>query len=338
MDIKEISVQFTDTAGDEVNTFMSEIQLIPIVQYLQQTDTPLPTELKWAITRILQVVTDLFSTDLPEIGDDPEVAMRTISRDINLSRLLRERGIFRLYRLARQRTEEGVPLYMCLVNPNTNSPFSTQEEFVGWFCESAKVARSLAFMRIATIDRLQTVGFSLEEAFSMIITKPYAIRETLNMVASWEKGDMLRVEPDVVHQLAEKVSPGSSDALEPLIQAAKLDPENDELQDDLQAAAKPIIASLLSTVADHERAKDALNWVKHDILGRPEISYTWDEESSALMVVLIRKTIDNETGEEYMLPPVTVPFVADTIDLPVEIRTDLLRRLSIRNKAMPVVD
>jgi len=332
MQIRPLAVRFTETAAEEVKLLVKELSLIPLAQQLQRNDQSLSEEFNRLLAQLLTSLSDLFSVDLPGTDKDPEATLRTISRDINLARLLRERGLFRLYRLIHQKDAQGIPLFMTLVNPDTGSPFGRQEEFIGWFCQEARVARSLVFIRIATIERILALGFSLEEAFKLILTKPYAIRETMNLVADWEKGELKAVDPNVLVQVAERVSPESLARLEPVAEAARQNPTDPAIQQELRDVARSVIASLLSEVANHDRAKDALDFVRYDVLAQPAISYSWDEESEALVIELVRKQVDPETGEEYDGRPITVPFVPDAAELPVEIKADLLKRLPIRNR------
>jgi hypothetical protein len=266
MSLKQLSISFTETAEQEVTQLVHELHLVPIAQSLNSMDTPALVD---GVKQLLSVLSDLFSVDLPNIEKDPEDTLRTVSRDINLSRLLRERGLFRLYRLLHQKDENNVPLFMTLANPGTGSPFSRQEEFIGWFCDEAHVARSLVFMRMAAIDRVLTLGFTLERAFSIVVSKPYAIQDTLHKIAEWDGGEIARVDPDVAILLARKLDPENADRIEAMAEAARTDPEAEEL---LKEAIKPIMAGLLEEVAAHSRAKEAQKFVQ-DVLLQPVVSW-----------------------------------------------------------------
>ncbi len=336
MEIKELAVQFTDTAEDEVNALVQDLRLAQIASFLQQSDQPLPEQLKVLLTGLIGSLVELFSVNLPEISEDPEQTLRMVSRDINLSRLLRERGMFRLYRLTRQLDQNGVPLFMGAINPTTGAPFSKQEEFIGWFCAEAHVTRSLTFMRFAAIDRAKALGFDINQAFEFIIKKPYAVQETLHMlskeVLNLDVGDARVINPDMLLHVAERIAPDQVAALRPLADAVKNGGDADD-HERLATAARPVLAELLEEVAAHPRAKDALDMVRHDILLKPEISYAWDEQANTLVIQLVRRTVDTQTGQEIVTLPISIPFVPDAVDLPEEIKADLLRRLPIRNRA-----
>jgi hypothetical protein len=335
----ELSVQFNDTAEKEIVSLVKKMELLPIVEALRN-DSSLSDDLRRSLSSMLEIIVDIFSSDLPAIEKDPEETLMIVSRDINLARLLRERGLFRLYQLANERvtvdpetgqqSDDGVhiPLFMLITNPMTSARFATQEEFIGWFCSEAHVARSMVFGRFSTIDRTMSLGYSLEDTFNLVMKKPYAIRETLNLVAEWEKGELVSINPDVAVQIARKISPDIADQIEILAEQVKKD---DSRMHELSDAMKPVIADLLQEVADHDRAKDALEFVRYDVLGKPEIEYEWDDDLGALVITFIQKGID-DTGTEHIMDAVKIPFVPDIITLPEEVKGDLIRRLPVKNK------
>lgn len=325
---KPLSVRFTESAEEEVKSLVKELHLVPIVSYLN-SDDPIPPGLRDSLQQMLSIITDLFSTSLPDVHHDPEQTLRTVSRDINLARLLRERGLFRLYMLLNTKDENNVPVYMTVINSDTGNPYSTQEEFIGWFCQEASIARSLVFMRMATIERVLSLGVSMEDTFEMIVQKPWVIRETLNMIANWDGGNMKSVDPWVVSQVADRVAPAEADAIRELADQAKTDPE---AMEELKRVAKPVFAELLQEVSNKERSKDALDFVRYDILGSPEISYSWDVEGNYLLIEMINKQVAPD-GTEYMAGIVSIPFIPDAPELPEQVRKDLIRRLPIKNKS-----
>ena len=75
---------------------------------------------------------------------------------------------------------------------------------IGWFCKSAKVSRSVVFMRMATIEKLLGLGYELDDCYKTILTKPYAIRETLHEIAEWHHNELEYVDPEIALRLAEK--------------------------------------------------------------------------------------------------------------------------------------
>lgn len=327
MKFKQLAPNFSNTAIEEVGNIWKDMHLHSIVASLGQAAESLPDDLKEHLIGLLQTVGDLFSLDLPDLEADPDLTLKKVSRDVNLSRILKERAIFRLYRLVNERNDDGVLLFQELINPYTGSPYATQEEFIGWICEEAHLNRALIFQRLAAISRILTLGYDLDYAFKALLSHPYAVQETLRMIADWQKGDLVDVNPEVVMQIARKVAPESVAELEEMSHGDDM-----ESRDLFIEASKPVFGMLLEEVASHDRSKDALNFVKHDVLMQPEISYFWDEELDVLMVEYIRKDIELKTHTEYIAEVVKVPFIPDTNSLPREVKEDLIRRLPIRGK------
>jgi hypothetical protein len=326
----QLTVAFTETPYDEIKALMQDLRFSELARLLA-SGQQLSSEMTEVLGQFVHVISDLFSDGIPNISDNPDVALRTVSRDINLSRILRERGIFRLHLLLNQKDSNGLPVYMSLDNPVTGSPFATQEEFIGWFCGEASVSRSLIFMRLASIERLLSLGFSREEALNTIMSKPYAVRETLNSVAEWNKGRLVSVDLDGITRLAERLQPESLPMVEEMVTAVREGNDPDALSE-LNEVAKPIIASLMKEVTVHSNAKDALLWVKHNLLLQSDVAYSFD--NGVLVATLVTHSIDPTTKEEVVSPPVIIPFVPDTnFPVPDEVLADLSKRLPIRNKS-----
>lgn len=329
--MKELTVRFTESASEEITALIKELQLIPLAEAIQQYDD-IPEELREPLKNMISIIIDLFSPSVPDVDANPDRALRIVSRDINLSRILRERGYFRLYRLIKTVDENGLPLYMSLVNPDSGKFFSKQEEFIGWFCENAKVARAPVFMRLSTIGKLLSLGLSLEEAFTIVIAKPYVVQETLENIATWKNGQLVEVDPEKLIRLTAKVAPAYNEQVQDAV-----DYTGEDRQEKLQEIAKPVFTELLTQVADHQRSKDALDWVKHDLLYQPRVSYKWDEETHALIIELTKVATDAK-GVEYESDTVIIPYVPDSLDVPEEIIKDLQKRLPIRNRNMLGLD
>ena len=68
------------------------------------------------------------------------------------------------------------------------------------------------------------------------------------------------------------------------------------------------------------------------VRGLQQIEYRWDRETDSLLIQLVKKAIDPVTKETFVLGTTTVPFLPDTLDLPSEIKKDLVKRLPIRNR------
>ena len=73
-----------------------------------------------------------------------------------------------------------------------------------------------------------------------------------------------------------------------------------------------------------------MDYVRHDVLAKPEITYSWLDE--ALIIHIVRKAID-ESGVEVVINVEDVPFIPDYPGkLDEIIIDDLLTRLPIKNR------
>jgi len=333
MEFKNLALQLPENPNAEIQRVVAEMKLLPLVEAIQREDIQglLPPDVVENLASLLTTITDMFSMEVPDVSQSPEETLRRVSRDVNISRILRERGLFRLYQFCRTLTEDGVPVYLSLMNPETEAPFENQEKFIGWFCREASISRGLVFMRLAAIERTLSLGYTESEAFQIITARPYAIQETLKLVGEWTGGSLDSVNPEALRQVAERVAPELAEGLANLSAAFLADP-SDENKEALFTGARPIMKALLEEVSGHASSKDAMSFIKHDILEIPEINYTWDTKSDALVVELVRMGIDSATGTKNIVEVISVPFYADIVDLPREIVDDLIRRLPIRNR------
>lgn len=326
MDTQDITLHFSDNAEEEIEALINDTGLLSLAERIDR-NKDIPDDVRHAVGELVLAVADMFSTIVPDTDANPEQTLKKISRDVKLSQLLRERAYVRLYRLVKERTwitapemaePVQVPVFMTLRNPDTGEPFSQQEDFIGWLCDAARISRSSAFGRLKTISRLTWLGYDLQDVFRLMLTKPQVISQTLSSLAKddigWETQEEINV--DVVTRIAEKVLPEAI----PEIQGGDVE------------AIKPVISKLVEEIADHDRSKETQRYIKHDILGKPEIDYYWDEETDSLVVKLTRREINPATGEESILPPEVIPWVADAARVPKEVRADLIRRLPIKNR------
>jgi hypothetical protein len=333
-------ITFTGSAEEELAALSAEMRLRKILLALQTQE--MPSETKADLYHLLLVLADLFSASLPSVEDDPMDTLRAASRDMNLGRLLRERGIFRVYRLSKMQAvvedpEERtlqIPFYALQPNPDTGRHFTSREEFLIWFCREAHIPRSLIFQRLAAIDKLIDLGIDLEEAFTIILSKPYAIQETLNLVAAWDKGELCGVHPAIAERLATKLLPEQVSTVSLLAEQIQDEDDPDErqkLQDRLKETVRPAIAGLIREVAAHPSVRDVLEYVRHDLVSRPEVRYFWDYSQDCPVIEFTRKSVDPH-GTEYISQIQTFPLVPDIPALPDEVRCDLMKRLPIRNR------
>ena len=339
-------IQFADSAQEELSLLSRELRLSNLVHSLDPA-FPIPDAVKDDIRQLLITVSDLFSVNLPALEDNPFDTLRLASRDINLSRVLRERGLFRLYRLLNEQitldetdpftnvTERvTMPIFQTLQDPETHQNFKRREEFLIWFCKNAHVSRSTVFMRIATIEKVLSLGKSLEQAFTLITAAPSAMRDALYLVGDWDGGDLVNVNLDAAPNLARKFLPETQQRVEQLTAVLKdkeADPEaRQQAQAQLSDTLRPAIARMVEEVAANPNIKDAMDFVRHDIAAKPEVKYRWDYDRDELEVEVMRKKLD-ATGTEYVAEIVKLKMIADP-GMPVEARLDLIRRLPITNR------
>lgn len=331
---KHLKISFTDSPQEEVALIQREFSLIEAAQELEKaimSGETMSGEAHVKLAELLIAFKEMFSLELPELGETTEETLRISSRDINLSRLLRERGLVRLYRLLKERTPEGVPLFMSYIDPYSESPFSKQEDFIGWIAKDAHIPRSTLFMRFSTYDKMQGLGFELEDAFQTVITKPYAMRKVLNMTAEWNRhGQIVGVIPDVVRKVAEHVcDTETAEALKTHADYYEQNPDSVALQE-LVKAYKPALKTFIEELAEHRNTKEMMDHVQHDVLGKPEITYSWKDE--ALILSIVRKAT-TEDGTEVLMDIEDIPFIPDYPGkLDDAIVDDLLTRLPIKNR------
>lgn len=327
-EIRPIEVEFSESAVAAANMTIRALNLLPLMETIKQENTP--QEIRERLQTLLINLADIFSVDLPDIDGGTEEALYKVSRDMSLSKLFRERGLFRLYRLTRE-TVDGIHYWSFFSNPLTGEPFPSREKFLDWFVGDAHIPRSLIYQRMADIDRLTSLGFELDRAYEIVLSKPYVISQALRHLASWDEDNHLEdVDPAVVLMTARKIADAS---MLPAITKAVKDSETDpDVRENMKNIGAPLLYGLMEELASHERAKDAMAFVKNDILLQPEIKYLWDDETPALLVTIVLKKLDPETQEEYEMPTLTIPFIPDVAVLPTEVRNDILKRLPIANR------
>lgn len=338
-------IKFTDSAQEEVSVLMKEMDFAGVAALLSKSNA-LPAEYAEKVQSMFLTVADMFDGGLPALGDNPIETLRQVSRDFNMSRLLKERGLARMYRLLNTVVEvpdpitgeiDLVPMFSTLSDPETNEPFARREDFIIWFCQSAHAPRSLLFQRMSTYDRLLSLGFSLEESYNIILKKPAAIRKVLLLMGDWHRGDLVDVPPNVARRLAEKFAPEKTEEIESVIQKVEDASTNNNVRAEEQAHGeylellKPMLFKAIEEVSSHQSTRDAVEFVQHDLAGQPEIKYRWDFERDLLEVEVTRKSIDPH-GREFISDILVVPFIPDVPVVPQEVVEDLFSRLPLRNR------
>jgi len=113
-----------------------------------------------------------------------------------------------------------------------------------------------------------------------------------------EKGELVNINPEIAKKLVEKFGTASLE---------KDENDGEGFGKYETGEVKDAIMSLLDEVAAHDRVKDVLDFVRHDVLKKPEINYKWDKDTDALVVELVRKEI-NQEGKEIIAQILEIPF------------------------------
>lgn len=350
--IKNINITFHDDPQEEIRHLFHEAGIMRLLSWLNDNKgKKLPEELKEDLGSHIAYLADMFSANLPDVsGQEPENVLRSAARDIQISRILKERGVARLYRLCRSYMTIEVPTdalggsqqvsiksYQTLINPElgNNEPFSSQEEFLGWFSRASHISRSLIFMRFADLDRLTDgLGMPIEDAYNLLLTKPKVIGDVLRDIASWNSSQMSFINPDVAVRLANMSLQDSPEEIEKIEELATAYKETGDMEDmqNLIKATVPAITNLLEEVSVHPSAKEAKRLVQDRILLLPEIIYSWDVIYDGLLIEIITAELD-EQGHRYETGKKAYLFSTDSVEgLPKEIKDDLIKRLPIRNR------
>lgn len=321
-------VPFTERTTDELKGIIDSLNIVGVVNIAKESDV----ENKEIMVNLLTVILDLFSVDLPEANGKSEEVMKLVSRDIAMGKWFRERGLFRFFKLLKT-TVNDRPFWSYYSNPETLETFSSRDEFIGWFCSAAKVPRSLIFQRMATIERLFEVGFDEEHAYELLQTYPSAVTESARSLVEWtpKTNTIESINPVVVAQLANRYDREQYDGLVSLARHAVDNPEKTE---ELVKEVKPLIKKALEELGQAERARDAVSWIKNDMLLQPEITYVWDTELDTLVIIYSPREMNLQTGEVIEHPTVKIPLVPDIKDhWPLEVKKDIIKRLPVTNKA-----
>ena len=331
---RELQITFTENPQQEIDLVRKELNLSDLTEKMNAVvfeKEQLTEDEEIKLAELLATLQEMFSLDLPELKEEIERNLRLSSRDINLSRILRERGIMRFYRLIKEKTEDGIPLFMTAINPLEGVPFQRQEEFITWVALEAHMPRSTLFMRFSVYDKLKTLGFELEDAFRTVITKPYAMRKVLNLLGEWDREkNLISVEPEIATKIAQKVlTREEADKVQEIADIYIEDPTEENLGK-LTTAFEPALGEFIREISLHPNTREMMDYVRHDIMGKAEISYSWHNE--ALIISITKKALD-ETGTEFIVGVEEIPFAPDyPYEIPEEIILDILTRLPIKNR------
>lgn len=217
-----------------------------------------------------------------------------IVTDLALGEALRERALFRLWRVHRDQS------YTQIVADEQDSmlpKYPTWTAFMADFCESAGISRASVYSRIKTYYQLEWVGYTELEMLQMMTRKPGLYERVLGRLLSW---DSARNEPT--------------------------DLKTDRLGefDDMDDAREPIM-ELLEDLDGHERINDALSYVDNTILGRPHVHMSVQNG-----IIVLKYSEDDITAVDGSAGQVEeVQFLPDK-DAPAWVFDEIQRRYNLK--------
>lgn len=321
---KTLIVQFPDDPQEEIEAIVKESQVVPLLQRIDQIEN-MSEEDRRLVRNTVGSLIEFLSPNLPlplDVNED----LRRAAQEMNVARVLREKASARLYMLVNRVDEYDIPLFKRVLDPDTNAPFRTQEDFLTWFGRNAHVSRSLIFLRKKTYNRLVVgLGMTMDEAFRVVMRKPFSIYQTLDAMGLWDKeGKLISIDDSTAEQVGRLLPPGK---LQNNINEAIAEGDEEKIIE----AAIPAIVNLVNEVADHASARDAGEFVKHDVLQRPRITSWWDEGMDC-PVIQYEILETDEKGNTFVSHMERFPLVPDTPELPSDVRAYLINRLSVKNR------
>lgn len=342
------TIPFPEQAQDEIAALHQELNLSAVLERLKKGQAIPPEEYQ----SMLSTLADMFGSALPAIdADQPTATIKDSARDINVGRLLKSRGYFRLWRLLRhyvpydatdpstgEISSVDVPLWMTMLNPETNKPFPSREQVIIWFCQSASVSRANIFRTFAALDRLISLGVEEEEAYALLLTRPFVVQETLkdNMLGRWSKDKLVGMNQEVADRLLRLEGAGKAkiDRVRELIKVVN-DPNTEQgewesAREKLQTEMAPSITQAVREAVT-VRVKDAMALVQADFRGLPEMIYKYDFDTDEILVEL-RYSDKDVNGTEYVSRIETIRYVPYPGEVGDHLRDDLLKRLPFVNK------
>lgn len=225
----------------------------------------------------------------------PLEEVESIVNELVLGESLRERAMFRLWRLWKAKG------YLNLFDEGSESVvpmFSTFEEFLSYFCQIVDVSRAKIFSRIKTYNELEWLGFSETQMLHMMSNRPGLYSKALGKIIEWDSQEN---EPE---------------SLKTDFFGDPSDPES----------AKETIKEFVEELALHDSVTGALEMLNRDVLGRPEVSIFM---SGDCMIVRFEAGFVTENGHDVLEEIDEIVFEGDTA-LPMWARTEMERKYRIK--------
>jgi len=273
---------------------------------------------------IIGTLGDLFSLETPTLLDNPEDNIRQIVRSTKLANIAREKAMYRLYLMTipSVKIDNGslVPMWWALGDVGLD--FETQEDFIDWFTKQSGIGRASTFRRLRVYQRLEKLGISGKDAWMKVLKMPSTMQEIVQLLAKWNRSEFMGVDERVALDLAKGVLPEAV----PGIEAAFQDGDIDKIAE----AYFPVAKAIIQEAETYESAKDAMQHIKHDILGTPTVAYRWSVDEQTIVATVTTPIIDNGTvkGESQR----EIALFIDALDPPQPLLDDIFKRIPITNR------
>ncbi len=221
--------------------------------------------------------------------------VESIMNELVIGESLRERGMFRLWRMKKGQT------YLEIVDENDDNGyplFGVFEDFVKYFCQVIDVSRAKIFDRIRTYSQLEWLEFSHQEMLNMMSIRPGLYSRALKKIFNW-------------------------DAQENVPTSLKTDYFGDPSDPD---EAKEGIKEYIEELSLHDSVSGAIETLEKDVLGQPEV-YIFFLDGS--LVVRFDEGFVTEGGMEITEDVGEVIFEAEA-ELPLWVTDEIERRYKIK--------
>lgn len=202
--------------------------------------------------------------------------VRSIFNELVIGGAIRENAMFRIWRMWRDKT------YLDITSDNPDEPhrmlFPTFADFVQELCSKLEVSRSKVYTRVKAYSQLDMLGFSEREMITMMSARPSLYEKALGMIFEWDQE-----------------IPGPT--------GFKTDFFGEEMNDESISRVKRFIEEL----ADHESVQDALSYLKHDIMGKPEVRIIYDRDISNFKIEYSEAIVESSGNVVTMSPEIWSP-------------------------------
>lgn len=223
---------------------------------------------------------------------EPEEEIRAILDEYVLGASLKERSLYRLYRMWRSKSH----LLIRDRSGDGSSMYETWEQFLQDTVYALGVSRSTVFFRIRAYSFLDWLGYSDDEKLQMIAARPTLYPRVMSMLVDW---DTAKCEPNEIYV---DVAEGEGDSVEN-------------------------VRDIIENIASGELSVgEALEQVQVEYTGRPSVRLRCSGES--LVVVYEYCQTDEAGGQNFVsgeleyMPVVLVPEI---------VNEELRRRLGVAN-------